>query len=154
MATRSDRGATVPLRTRIIIAIGIVIVFLSATAGAAATFYTDYLWYLDLGQTDVFWTRILSAWAVGATFGVATFAILYVNLVVARRLRPRVSPAAWPQGVALTPQQQIEEALARVRGRSSPSRGGSSSRSRCCWHGASGHRWPAAGRPSASPLRG
>ena len=115
MATRLDRGATVPLRTRIIIAIGVVAVFLSATAGAAATFYTDYLWYLDLGQTDVFWTRILSAWAVGAAFGVATFAILYVNLVVARRLRPRVSPAAWPQGVALTPQQQLEEALVRVR---------------------------------------
>ncbi len=115
MATRSARGAIVPLRTRVITAIAIVIVFLSATAGAAATFYTDYLWYADLHQTDVFWTRIASAWAVGAAFGVVTFAILYANLVVARRLRPRVSPAAWPQGAALNPQQQIEEALTRVR---------------------------------------
>ena len=31
-----------------------------------ATLWTDYLWYVDLGQRDVFLTRITSQWAVPA----------------------------------------------------------------------------------------
>jgi uncharacterized protein len=115
MAKPAGRGTVISLRSRIITAVAVVVVILSATAGAMATFYTDYLWFVDVGHPAVFWTRIWSEWGVGATFGVLTFAILYANLVIARRLRPRVTPAAWPQGVALTPQQQIEELLVRVR---------------------------------------
>jgi uncharacterized membrane protein (UPF0182 family) len=115
MATPAGRGATVPLRTRIIAAVAVVVVILTATAGALATFYTDYLWFVDVGHPDVFWTRIWSEWGVGAAFAVLTFAILYSNLAIARRMRPKVTPASWPQGVALTPQQQVEELLARVR---------------------------------------
>jgi uncharacterized membrane protein (UPF0182 family) len=115
MATPAGWGAAVPLRTRIITAIAVVVVILTTTAGVLATFYTDYLWFVDVGHPAVFWTRIWSEWGVGAAFGVLAFAILYANLVIARRLRPKVTPASWPQGVALTPQQQIEELLARVR---------------------------------------
>jgi uncharacterized membrane protein (UPF0182 family) len=115
MATRSVLGTVPPLRTRVVTAVVAVAVFLIATAGALATFYTDYLWFVDLGQPAVFWTRIWSEWGVGAVFGALTFVILFANLLVARRLRPQVTPAAWPQGVALTPQQQIEELLVRVR---------------------------------------
>ncbi|HEY5517788.1 MAG TPA: UPF0182 family protein [Coriobacteriia bacterium] len=115
MATRTARDNIPPLRTRIITAIVAVGVFLIATGGALATFYTDLKWFVDLGQPAVFWTRIWSEWGVGVIFGVLTFAIILINLLVARRLRPKVTPAAWPAGVALTPQQQIEELLVRVR---------------------------------------
>lgn len=115
MVTRSGTGAAAPLGTRIVIAVIAVVTFLTATAGAIATFLTDYWWYLDLGQEAVFWTRIWSEWGIGAAFGALTFAILYANLAIARRLRPLVAPAAWPQGAAATPQQQIEELFTRLR---------------------------------------
>jgi uncharacterized membrane protein (UPF0182 family) len=120
MATRTVRDGVPPLRSRIITAVIAVAVFLAATAGALATFYTDLKWFGDVGQLAVFWTRIWSELGAGAIFGVATFVILIVNLLIARRLKPKVTPAAWPAGVALTPQQQIEELLVRVRGALDP----------------------------------
>lgn len=120
MTTSSAPGTTLPLRTRVVFAVVAVAVFLIATASTAATFFTDYLWFVDLGQPAVFWTRIWSEWGVAVVFGVITFAVLYANLLIARRLRPLVAPAAWPQGVALTPQQQLEELLVRVRGALEP----------------------------------
>jgi uncharacterized membrane protein (UPF0182 family) len=103
------------LRARIITAIVVVGVFLVATAGATAQFYTDLLWFSDMGQSAVFWTQILGQWAVGAVFGVLTFAIVYANLVVARGLRSRVSVAGFPDGTPLTPQQQLDQGLRRAR---------------------------------------
>lgn len=115
MATRTSAGTVPPLRTRVITAASVVAVILVATSGALATFYTEYLWFGDVGQQAVFWTRIWNEVGFGVAFGVATFAILYANLLVARRLRPSVTPASWPTGVALTPQQQIEQVLVSVR---------------------------------------
>ena len=115
MARSTVPGTSVPLRTRVIVAAVVVVMFLIATATATATFFTDYLWFVDLGQRSVFLTRLWSEWGVGVAFGVATFAILYANLLVARRLRPLVRPAAWPQGVAMTQEQQLQEVLSRVR---------------------------------------
>ncbi len=115
MATRSARDAVPSLRARVITAVAVVAVFLPATAGAASTFYTDLVWFVDVGQPAVFWTRFWSELGIGLAFGVSAFAILYANLVIARRLRPAVTPTAWPAGVALTPQQQLEGTLVRVR---------------------------------------
>ena len=117
---KSPSGSPVSLRARIITAIVVVGVFLVATSGVTARFYTDLQWFADMGQPAVFWTRIWSEWAIGAAFGVLTFAILYANLLIARRLRPLVSTAAYPPGVALTPQQQIEETIVRIRGAFDP----------------------------------
>lgn len=61
--------------------------------------WTDYLWYADMGQTGVFWTRIGSQWAVGALFGVATFALLYGTMRIARSFAPRVRPVGIPDSV-------------------------------------------------------
>jgi uncharacterized membrane protein (UPF0182 family) len=62
----------------------------------------------------VFWTRVVSELAVGAAFGVVTFAIIYANLLVARKLRPNRTVSAVPMG-GPTPQQQLEDTLRRVR---------------------------------------
>ncbi|HEY5541037.1 MAG TPA: UPF0182 family protein, partial [Coriobacteriia bacterium] len=115
MAKKPATAPPVSLRARIITATVLVVVLLAATAGATARFYTDMQWFSDLGQPAVFWTRIWSGWALGAAFAVLTFAIVYANFLIARRLRPRVAVAAYPQGTPLTPQQQIEEMVRRVR---------------------------------------
>jgi uncharacterized membrane protein (UPF0182 family) len=115
MAKKSANVPPVSLRARIITAVVVVVVFLVATAGATARFYTDLQWFSDLGQQAVFWTRIWSAWGFGAAFAVLTFAIVYANFAIARGLRPKVGVAAYPEGMALTPQQQIEEMVRRVR---------------------------------------
>jgi hypothetical protein len=116
MAKNAGSGSPISLRTRILTALVLVAVILLTLAGTIARFYTDLLWFQDLGQPAVFWTRVWSEWGFGAAFGVLAFAIVFANLAIARGLRPKVSVAAFPHGVALTPQQQMEEGLRRVRG--------------------------------------
>lgn len=58
-------------------------------SGAIATFYTDVLWYADLGHVNVVWVTLASEWTVGLVFGLVFFALLYTNLVIARRMAPR-----------------------------------------------------------------
>jgi uncharacterized membrane protein (UPF0182 family) len=115
MAKSQQSGSPISLRARILIAIGLVAVFLLAVSGSLASFYTDMQWFGDMSQPAVFWTRVWSELAVGAAFTVLSFAIIYANLMVARGLRPRVAVTAVPMGGAVTPQQQLEETLRRVR---------------------------------------
>jgi uncharacterized membrane protein (UPF0182 family) len=69
----------------ILLAGGFAILALST---AVATFYTDVLWFQDLGHADVFWVTLGSRWAVGLTFGALFFAMAYINVVIARRMAP------------------------------------------------------------------
>ena len=120
MAKSGRPGSPISLRARIITAAAIVAVFLIATSGSLATFYTDLKWFTDLGQVAVFWTRFWSEYAVGVAFAVATFAIVYANLLVARRLRPLVTPVSYPAGTPMSPEQQLEQTFARIRGAIDP----------------------------------
>lgn len=79
--------------------------------GWAARVWTDYLWYGDLGQTGVFWTRIQSQLAIGAAFALATFIIVFANMWVARRFAPKVMPVGFPEGMP----PQMEEFLTQIR---------------------------------------
>ncbi|MDI6711646.1 MAG: UPF0182 family protein [Anaerosomatales bacterium] len=85
MATVQKGGSAV----RRALWVGAAFVLASGAAGAVARFYTDLLWYQDLGQEAVFWTRLVSKWAVfGAAFLVAAL-VVYVNVRVAWRFKPR-----------------------------------------------------------------
>ena len=66
---------------------------------ATAEFYTDWLWFKEVGYEHVF-LRALSVRALVATVGgLAAFALLAGNLVLAMRaLRPRPFMVATPQG--------------------------------------------------------
>ena len=119
MASPTSSRPPLSLRARIITAIVLVGVFLIATSDTIARFYTDLQWFTDLAQPQVFWTRIWSEVAVGVAFGILTFAVVYVNLLVAKRMRPRVLNAV-PMGGVATPEQQLEELLRRVRGALDP----------------------------------
>ena len=66
-----------------------------------SNFYVDILWYREVGLSQVFWTRIWAQAGLAVAFFITFFALLLVNLVVTRRLAPKI--------VALTPEQEIVE---------------------------------------------
>lgn len=106
-----------PSRPWMPVVIGIAVALI-AISGGVATFYTDALWFSDLGQADVFWTRISSGWATGAVFFAAFFAILYVNVLIARKMAPRITLRAtddigFRYEMAI---QQLREVLDRFSG--------------------------------------
>ena len=71
----------------IVVAIVLVIVLLSLRG--LARFYTDYLWFKDVGFAHT-WRALLSAKIVPALiFSAVFFVIMVVNLVVADRVAPR-----------------------------------------------------------------
>jgi uncharacterized membrane protein (UPF0182 family) len=68
-----------------------------------AQFYVDLLWYREVGFSAVFW-RILRTKSVLGLFGsLFFFVLLYVNLLIARRLSPRT--------VVIAPDQESVERL-------------------------------------------
>jgi len=73
--------------------------------------WTDYLWYMDLGQQSVFVTRIVSQLVIGVAFAAVAFVVLYGNMRIARRMAPKAVPIGMPEG---TP-PQIEMAIERFR---------------------------------------
>ena len=56
-------------------------------------FFTEYLWFQEVGFTNVFWTRIWARLAVMAGAGVIFFGIFYGNLRLARHFVPKVRRA-------------------------------------------------------------
>lgn len=78
-----------PRRPRALTIVFAVLVVLLALSGGIATFFTDLLWFEDLGQQGVFWTTLTSQWIVGLIFGAVFFAIIFVNLRIARTMAPR-----------------------------------------------------------------
>ncbi|MBA4370530.1 MAG: UPF0182 family protein [Coriobacteriaceae bacterium] len=77
-----------------------------------ATFYTDFLWFEDLGQTGVFWTALFSRLAIWVGAGALAFAVLFVNMRVARRMAPRVVLTE-VDGFEPAPMQVLRELRAR-----------------------------------------
>ena len=91
--------------------IGAIVAFVFLPlVGSFATFYTDYLWFVDLGHEQVFTTRITSSVTTGLVFGVIAFVLLYVNARIARRMAPR----AVLTSVGDMP-PQLEEVMVRLR---------------------------------------
>ncbi len=106
-------GRSHGFRTAILVS---AVVIALSLAGTVARFYTDLLWYQDLGQQGVFWTTFWSSAATGAIFVTVLFLLLYGNALVARRMAPR----AVLTEVHDLPIVQFEEALAQIRHRLEP----------------------------------
>ena len=80
------------------------IVLLGLLFTIMSQFYVDLLWFREVGYTSVFWTELRTKLLLGAAFGAVFFAVLYVNLLIVRRIAPTTR--------FLTPDQ---EAIERVR---------------------------------------
>lgn len=106
-----ERWEKIKPRTKWIVGIVIIVlivIFLSASW--LATFYTDLLWYDEVGYTSIFWKRIVTQIWLFFAFGLVFFVILYGNIWLARRFTPRYEKPAGE----LSP---VEESLARFRER-------------------------------------
>jgi uncharacterized membrane protein (UPF0182 family) len=72
-----------------LIGVAILLVILLLSLRGLARFYTDYLWFKDVGFTKA-WRELLSAKAVPALiFSAAFFVVMLVNLIIADRIAPR-----------------------------------------------------------------
>src|SRR5689334_9203799 len=80
-------------RWRVIgIVVAILVVLFALSLRAIAGFYTDFLWFDQLGYSGVF-TGVLGAKiALAVIFTGLFFALLFVNLLVADRLAPKFRP--------------------------------------------------------------
>ena len=89
-------------RGRILLVVAVVVLFLLITSlRGVASFYTDYLWFDNLGLSSVF-TGILSAKVALGTIFTLTFAVIcFVSLTVADRTAPTFRPAG-PEDELLT----------------------------------------------------
>ncbi|MGH2731259.1 MAG: UPF0182 family protein, partial [Actinomycetota bacterium] len=82
MATRVGRR---PGLGGLVIVVLLVVVI---TAFGLSRFYTDVLWFREVGLTDVLWTSLGTQVAVGVVVGLVTGLIVFANLMLAGRLAP------------------------------------------------------------------
>ena len=80
-----------PFRRRLAIAAVVVVVFI-ALGAILARLYVDWLWFGEVGLRAVFWKRFAIGAVTGFVFASAFFAVVYGNLLIARRLAPRYRP--------------------------------------------------------------
>ncbi|HEX2296691.1 MAG TPA: UPF0182 family protein [Actinomycetota bacterium] len=73
-------------RRRAILVVAVVAFLLAASS--IARFYTDVLWFQEVGFESVLWTSIRTQALVGLVVAVAVAAIVWVNLLVAARAAP------------------------------------------------------------------
>ena len=88
-------------RRRLLVTLGVAIVLLFILLNVFSGFYVDLLWFREVHFTNVFWTIFWSKVLLGFVFGVLFFALMYVNLLIARRLTPPFR--------VFTPEQEVIE---------------------------------------------
>lgn len=57
-----------------------------------AVFYTDYLWFEEVGFSDVWRTTLFTKIGLSVAFTAVFFVLMYVNLAIAERLAPKFRP--------------------------------------------------------------
>lgn len=77
-------------RRRLVVGLLVALPVLLLVLTSASSIYTEILWYRELGFLDVFYTRIWARLAVGAIGGLIFIAAFFPNLLLARRLSPRI----------------------------------------------------------------
>nr|MDQ3957835.1 UPF0182 family protein [Actinomycetota bacterium] len=107
MASRSRRQSR--QRRRGIIIAAVIVLLLTATS--LATFYTDVLWFQEVGLESVLWTSIGTQAAVGLAVAVIVGAIVWVNLLVAGRAAPAYALSASIGSRSVDPMERYREAL-------------------------------------------
>lgn len=95
-------------RPRLALIIVAIVVALIALI-SSARFYTDILWFRELGITSVLWKSIYTQWGLGLVVGVVTALFVWSNLQLAARLGPAYRTALPPR---MTDLDRIREQVA------------------------------------------
>ncbi len=75
------------MNKRIIIGLALI-VFLLLLLWTGASFYPDWLWFINLGYSPVFWKMVLSKFGLGSVVWLVFIFIMILNLFIANRLKP------------------------------------------------------------------
>ncbi len=84
------------------------------TAGQILGLYIDWLWFREVQLTSVFVTVLRTEVLLGAVTGVAFFLILYINVLLARRLAPRDALVVADDALGLPSPEILEPYLRRL----------------------------------------
>lgn len=76
-------------RRRLLLWLILAVAALALIFGALAGFYIDIMWFREIGLSSVFWTRFWARAILAVIFGAVFFILLYANLLIVRRFRPR-----------------------------------------------------------------
>lgn len=88
---------TLSRRAKIILAVLGVLLVLFVVIGALTGVYVDFLWFEETGYTNVFWTEIQTRALLFALAGLATGAIVALNVYLAYRFKPSFRPMSLEQ---------------------------------------------------------
>ncbi|MFH1736965.1 MAG: UPF0182 family protein, partial [Actinomycetota bacterium] len=66
-----------------------IIVAVLAVTGVVVTYYTDWLWFTEVGYASVFVKILVTKFLLWLIFSLLFFGIFYLNMLLARRLKPR-----------------------------------------------------------------
>jgi uncharacterized membrane protein (UPF0182 family) len=94
------RAATPPSRqTRKRGTIIAALVLLILLAAASSRFYTDVLWFQEVGFTSVLFNSLRAQFLLGLIVGILVAALIWANLTLASRARPAYRPTPRLEGV-------------------------------------------------------
>ena len=113
---RPTRQPRPPRQNRIgLVAIVVILFFVATSLRGIASFYTDFLWFDELGFASV-WRGVLGA-KVGLSivFTVGFFLLLWVNLVIADRVAPKFRPTGPEDEIVARYQEVIGPFAGKVR---------------------------------------
>jgi uncharacterized protein len=74
-------------RTRRVVVIGLVLLILFGS-NFIANFYTDLLWFQEIGFSSVLWKSLGTQWVVGLVAGILVAFLIWINLAIAARVSP------------------------------------------------------------------
>jgi len=72
--------------------VAVVFLIILVFGGTLVRFYTDWLWFGEVGYRVVFWKELTSKLQLGFAAGFLFFLVVYSNLWLARRLSPPATP--------------------------------------------------------------
>jgi uncharacterized protein len=96
-------------RRRAIVLATVVVLLLAASS--LARFYTDVLWFQEVGLESVLWTSISTQVWVGAVVAVVVAAVVWVNLFVAARAAPVYGGFVAGDRTVVDPMERYREVL-------------------------------------------
>lgn len=98
-------------RSRRAIVIGVILAILM-TSSFTANFYTDFLWFQEVGFESVLWKSLSMQWGVGLAVGIAVALLIAINLSIAARIAPAYGRPRFEVAGSQDPFERYREAAA------------------------------------------